>query len=215
MEWKKLTYHWWFPVFPTQERMPFMQSKLWCHHTHCNSKLYVPTGLCHGWSDIWPNISLLICMKKFLDEINILLIILSKQMALLNIGGPHPINWRAENKSPGGNSLPSGLDWNTASAWVLILLDCLLELKTSSSHVSQAVGFALELEHWLSSLPAIDLGTSQASWLCELYPFNKSYSYVCEHMYKCICVFLNDIGICMYNFWFFWRTLIHGICNDW
>ena len=47
-----------------------------------------------GYPDIWWNI--ILGVSVFLDEINICISRLSKQIALPNVGGPHPTHWRPE-----------------------------------------------------------------------------------------------------------------------
>ena len=78
----------------------------------CHMNIMIVNFMCQldwviGWPDIWSNFVLGVFLRVFLDEINILI---GNQIALHNVGGPHPTSWRPEwNKKQWPSSREEGV----------------------------------------------------------------------------------------------------------
>lgn len=98
-----------------------------------------------GYPDIWPNIILSMSVEVPPDEIHIWTGDWVKQIALRDVGGPHPISGRPEENQkadPPRREFLTSLSWNIG----LLLLDS--NWNISSFWISSLLAFCLELMPW-------------------------------------------------------------------
>ena len=127
------------------------------------------------YPDIWSNIILIVSMRVFLDEINILIVDWIKQIALPNVGEPHPVSWRPkynQNADPplgrGNNFCLTALSYDIFfPVFVLELMGwpCYGKTWMNFCQPSTSLTFlVLSLHSQTGTMPSTFLGLQLTNW---------------------------------------------------